>query len=72
MRTVPAAPAPEELRLLTVERFCARYSVSRSTAFRLIRSGALPSVKLGASRRIPVDGAERFVASLTVTDGTAA
>lgn len=42
----------ESLDLLTVNEVCARLRLSVATVRRLIRSGELESVKVGASRRV--------------------
>jgi excisionase family DNA binding protein len=39
--------------------------VSRSTIYVLMASGDVPSVRIGSSRRIPVDGLRRYVGALT-------
>jgi excisionase family DNA binding protein len=38
--------------------------VSRSVVYELLASGRLESVKLNASRRVPRDAVERFIAEL--------
>jgi excisionase family DNA binding protein len=40
-------------RLLTVDEFAQEARISRVTVFRLIKSNAIPSIKLGHARRIP-------------------
>lgn len=42
-----------EARLLTVDEFARDARVSRTTVFRLIKSGAIPSLTVGRARRIP-------------------
>jgi excisionase family DNA binding protein len=39
--------------------------ISRSTLYELLARGAIDSVRIGASRRIPADCLRRYVASLT-------
>lgn len=50
--------------LLTVEDAAVRLGIGRSTAFTLIASGQLPSVRIGHLRRVPVAALQRFVQSL--------
>ena len=38
--------------------------VSRSTIYGLMAGGNLPSVRIGASRRIPAEGLRRYIAEL--------
>jgi excisionase family DNA binding protein len=40
-------------------------SISRSTIYLLMARGDVPSVRIGSSRRIPVDGLRRYVTALT-------
>ena len=48
-------------RALTVREFREAYGFSHSGTYNLIRSGKLPSVKIGGKRVIPVDGAEALL-----------
>ncbi len=50
--------------LITIKYFCAEYGVSRSTAYRLRDSGAVPHVKIGRAVRIRREDAERWYESL--------
>jgi excisionase family DNA binding protein len=45
--------------------------VSRSKAYELIASGAIPSVRIGGSVRVPVEGLRQWIAERT-TDAEAA
>ena len=51
-------------KLHTIQWFCEEYGVSRSTAYRLRDSGAVPHVKIGRAVRIRSEDAERWFASL--------
>ena len=51
--------------LLRPEEVAEALSVSRSTVFLLIRSRELRSVKIGKSRRVPVDAVTEYVAGLS-------
>lgn len=51
-------------RLMTIPQFCGEYEVSRSTAYRLRDSGAVPHVKIGRAVRIRREDAERWYESL--------
>jgi excisionase family DNA binding protein len=53
-----------EVSLLSIREFSARYSVGRSTVYRLIGSGALQAVKIGKRTMIRRADAEAWVASL--------
>ena len=54
-------------RLLRVPEVRERLGrASQETVYKLIRSGELPSVKLGRSRRIRESDLEQFIASLSV------
>lgn len=59
-----ASPRPRQTALLTVDEAAAELGVSRSRIFGLIKTGALRSIKLGASRRIPRDAVDELVANL--------
>lgn len=47
------AEATNERLLLTVEEAAHRLGIGRSLAWRLVRSGELPSVRLGRLVRVP-------------------
>ena len=47
--------------LVTVEEAARRLGIGRTTAYELVLSGRLLSVKLGRARRIAVVALERFV-----------
>jgi excisionase family DNA binding protein len=51
--------------LRTVAQASAHLAQSRTTIFKLIKSGELASVKIGKSRRIPVSALDDFVARRT-------
>ena len=51
--------------LATPEEAARALRIGRSKVYDLIRSGALVSVKIGGSRRIPVEALRRYVQSLT-------
>ena len=44
----------------SVAEFCARYCVSKTTAFRLIKDGELGSVLVRSKRLIPVESADTW------------
>ncbi|WP_329400514.1 helix-turn-helix domain-containing protein [Streptomyces melanogenes] len=48
---------------LTVPDVMAKLQVGRTTVYDLIRTKRLPSIKVGSSRRIPLDGYRAYVAS---------
>ncbi len=47
--------------LLTVPEAAQRLSIGRSLLYRLLLEGAVASVKIGRSRRVPVSALEEFV-----------
>ena len=51
--------------LLRPTEAAAILGIGRTTLYALIRSGALPSVRIGGSRRIPASALDRFVTELT-------
>jgi len=52
--------------LLTVPEAAAVLAISRSKLYELLASGALESVRIGGSRRIPVTSLEAYVATLLI------
>ena len=53
----------DKLRLTPVEA-AAVLGIGRSKLYELMRSGDLPSVRIGASRRIPTEGLSAFLMTL--------
>jgi excisionase family DNA binding protein len=53
--------AVKSRRALTLFDFCDFYSIGRSTAYLLIRTGKLRSIRVGGRRLIPVDAAEALL-----------
>jgi excisionase family DNA binding protein len=51
-------------QLITISEFQQRYSVSRSTVYRLEKSGLISFVHVGRAVRIRQDDAERWFTSL--------
>jgi excisionase family DNA binding protein len=47
--------------LLRVSEAARQLSISRSRAYELVSAGVIPSVRLGASVRVPALALERFV-----------
>lgn len=50
--------------LLSVKEAAALLGIGRSTLYRLIERGEIPSVHIGGSRRIPLSAAHEFVEAL--------
>ena len=50
-----------KLRALRVSDFCQAYGLSRTTAYELMKSGRLKSVRIAGRRLIPVDEAEKLL-----------
>lgn len=44
----------QDPKVLTVTEFCALYQISRKTAYRLIKKGCIPSLRVGRHHRIPM------------------
>jgi len=63
MTETPVVPQSEKL-LLTVEEAAALLSLGRTSVFGLIKSGALRSVRIGRSRRVPREAVRDYAASL--------
>lgn len=51
-------------KFLTIAQFCARYQVSRSTAYRLAEQKALTIIKCGRASRILASDAEAWASAL--------
>jgi excisionase family DNA binding protein len=58
--------------LLTPEEAAQALSIGRSKVYELLRAGALASVRIGASRRIPVDAVRAYVDALAVDSAAVA
>lgn len=63
-----ASPAPQRT-LLTVEEAAEQLGIGRTTAWQLVRSGDLGSVRIGKLRRVPVSAIREFAAQLIEKDG---
>lgn len=63
------APHRPPRLLLRPEDAAYMLSLSRTTVYGLLRSGALRSVKVGGLRRIPVDALEEFIVRLCRDQG---
>jgi len=50
------------IHLLPVREVAEQLSVSQATAWRLLRRGQLPRVKVGTATRVPADAVAAFVA----------
>jgi len=50
--------------LLTIEETARTLRIGRSIVWQLVKSGALRSVKIGASRRVPVEAITDYTSSL--------
>jgi excisionase family DNA binding protein len=54
-------------RALTLYDFCDFYSIGRSTAYSMIKTGKLRSIRVGGRRLIPVDAAEALLKAEEIT-----
>jgi len=52
--------------LLTPVEAAAVLGIGRSKLYELMQTGQLPSVRIGACRRVPADVVHRFVADLKI------
>ena len=60
----PTPPLPSiDARAYRVNDFCRLYGVGRSSAYRLIQEGKLPSVVIAGRRVIPHEAAEALLRS---------
>ena len=50
--------------LYTVEEVITLTGLGKSKVYDVMRDGSLPSVKIGASRRIPAEALRQFIADL--------
>ncbi len=55
---------PIQKRLLRVKTAAEVLDVSRAYAYRLVQEGHIPSVRIGKSLRVPIDGLEEYLAGL--------
>ena len=60
----------EEKMLYRLAEVAAALSVSRSKVYELVRSGALPSVRIGGSRRVRGEDLATYVDSLERVSAT--
>jgi excisionase family DNA binding protein len=58
------ADSSTQVVLQTVADARQRLGVSRTTIYKLMSSGELPSVSIGTSRRIPSSALDEYIASL--------
>jgi len=58
-------------RLLTIPEVASRLKLSRTKTYELASRGTLRSIRIGASRRIPVEELDRFVDDLLAQAGRA-
>jgi len=62
MTSIPPRPSsPDGKLLLTVEEVAHLTSLGRSTVYNLLARGEIPSITIGRSRRIPVEGLRLWI-----------
>ncbi|GLW91885.1 helix-turn-helix domain-containing protein [Actinokineospora globicatena] len=61
------AESSTPLLLLTVEDAARQLSIGRTRMFALIKDGAIASVRIGRSRRVPEDAVRAYVQRLIAT-----
>jgi excisionase family DNA binding protein len=57
-------PAASRQLLLTPEQAAASLAIGRTTVYELLRNGALESVRIGSSRRVPIAALDEYVQRL--------
>lgn len=62
----------QKLGLKKIDTFCSDHELSRSTFYRLLRQGAIKTVKVNGSTRIAPEHEAEWIASLPVVTGMAA
>lgn len=68
LTALPQSNEPQYRLLLTVEEAAKALGMGRSKVYMLITQKRFPSVKVGASRRIPLNALEEYVAQLIIMD----
>lgn len=68
-KTAALHEVPPEKLLVDVETAAVMLSLHRSRIFPLIKAGALRSLKIGKSRRIPVEELARFIKAQMAAEG---
>ncbi|MET8364105.1 helix-turn-helix domain-containing protein [Micromonospora sp. NPDC005194] len=63
------AASPAQQLLLTVPEACAALRVSRWALYQLIRTQQLATIRIGRSRRVPVDAVTGLIEKLRVQGG---
>lgn len=58
--------------LMTVARFCDRYSIGKTSFYREVKAGRLKLRKFGAATRIALSDAEAWANALPTVEGEAA
>lgn len=58
--------------LLTPEEAAQTLSIGRSKVYELLRAGAIASVRIGASRRIPAEALRAYIGNLAGLEAQAA
>ena len=64
MDVTPDPPGPTRT-LLSVEAAATQLSISRTTMYALLKTGAIESVRVGRLRRVPASALTDYVARLT-------
>lgn len=64
---IALASPTEERRLFRVRELTTRWGLSRSKVYDLLDSGDVQSVRIGTSRRVPIEAVEAFEKTLLTT-----
>jgi excisionase family DNA binding protein len=59
-----------EKRVFSINEFCSRYGVGRTTAYEEIKAGRLQVVKAGKRTLVPADAAESWIKNLPVAQAS--
>lgn len=68
LTALPQPNEPQYRLLLTVEEAAKALGMGRSKVYMLITQKRFPSVKVGASRRVPLKALEEYVAQLVIME----
>ena len=61
MKSQTLTPVRSDKRALTVRETIARYSISRTSLYKIIKQGKLKTVKIAGRRLVPVDEIEGLI-----------
>lgn len=68
---VPASHTDPAATLLSVEDAAARLAIGRTTMYALLKSGDIPSIRIGRLRRVPAAALDTYTARLATEQNAA-